>query len=447
MRQSRTALRSSRLFSALVIALGTLASTAATQPTAGGATRADWLQWGGPGRNFVAPAQALATSWPSGGPPKLWSRALGEGHSSILVENGRLYTMYRPTGLLSMVRRTQSEVVTALDASTGRTIWEHKYDAPTGDLDFSYGAGPHSTPLIVGSRLFAVSTLKQVFALDKATGRVLWSADLMARYGAPKAGRGYSPSPIAYGQTILLPVGGAGQSVMAFDQATGKVVWKSGSFDVAPASPLLITVDGQEQLVVAGANDVNGLDPQTGRLLWSYGHSTQYGLNISTPVWAPGNRLLISSAYDNGTRMLQLSQAKGLTSAKELWFQNRMRVHFGTIILGSSLDGTARPDTYALGASGDFGPCPTVAIDLATGRILWQDRSFARSMFVAADGKLVVLDEDGNLGLATSSPQGLKVLARAEVASGRSWTPPTLVGTRLYLRDRASIMALDLKRQ
>ena len=85
-----------------------------------GASTADWLQWGGPGRNFMPDATGLASSWPSGGPKRLWTRALGEGHSAILVEGGRIYTMYRPLGIMSLVHRSQEEVVAALDAATGK---------------------------------------------------------------------------------------------------------------------------------------------------------------------------------------------------------------------------------------------------------------------------------------------------------------------------------------
>src|SRR5712692_6450258 len=147
---------------------------AASRP-AGVAAGTDWTQWGGPGRNFMSDAKGLASSWPARGPKKRWSRALGEGHSSILVEGGKLYTMYRPLGLLSVVRRSQEEVVVALDAATGKTLWEFKYSAPTDGVDFSEGAGPHATPLIVGNRLYATSSRRELFALDKTTGRRLWS--------------------------------------------------------------------------------------------------------------------------------------------------------------------------------------------------------------------------------------------------------------------------------
>jgi hypothetical protein len=85
-------------------------------------------------------------------------------------------------------------------------------------------------------------------------------------------------------------------------------------------------------------------------------------------------------------------------------------------------------------------------VDLRSGEVVWRDRAFAKAKLLLADGRLIVLDEDGNLGLVTMSPQGLEVQARAEIFSGRSWTAPSLVGTRLYARDRKKMVALDLAR-
>jgi outer membrane protein assembly factor BamB len=394
----------------------------------------EWTQWGGPRRNFTSDAKGLATSWPASGPKQLWTRALGEGHSSILVDGARLYTMYRPAGLLSMVRRSQEEVIVSMDAATGKTIWEHRYAAPTDGVNFEFGAGPHSTPLIVGNRLFAASTFKELFALDKQSGKVLWSHNMIKEFDAGMPGRGFSPSPLAYRETVILPAGGP-HAVLAFDQATGKVVWKSPAFEASPASPILINVDGEEQLVVFGGAEIVGLNPSSGALLWKHPHKTDYGLNISTPVWGENNILFLSSAYGTGTRALQLSQAGGKTTVKELFFNNQMRVHIGTVI---------RIGDHAYGASGDFGPAFITAINVKTGKIAWRDRSFSRSTFLYADGKLIILDEDGTLGLATVTPEGIKVLARADVMTKTSWTVPTLVGTKLYIRDRKNMLALEL---
>ena len=421
----------------LVLAAAVAAAVMIASPRAvRGAGAGDWLQWGGAGRNFMPDAAGLAASWPSGGPKRLWSRALGEGHSSILVEGGRIYTMYRPLGLMSMVRRSVEEVVAALDAATGKTIWEFKYPAPLDGLDFSQGAGPHSTPLIVGNRLFATSTRKELFALDKATGQRIWSHDLIKEYGATPPGRGYSCSPILHNGTIIVTVGGTDQAIAAFNQQSGALVWKAGSFEMAPASPILIDVDGQKQLVLFAGERVAGLDPSNGRALWTHPHKTDWGLNISTPVWsAPDHLLFVSSAYGTGSRVLELHQAAGQTTVSEKWFNGRMRVHIGTVM---------HVGDYMYGASGDFGPAFITAVELKTGKIAWQDRSFSRAQLLYADGKLIILDEDGNLGLATVSPQGLKVLSRAQILEHLSWTPPTLAGTTLYVRDRKNIAAFSL---
>ncbi len=302
--------------------------TPAPTPTA---TAAAWLQWGGPARNFVLAPSNLATSWPAAGPRRLWTRALGEGHSSILVDGARLFTMYRLPG--AGRSPGEREAIVALDAATGKTVWQEEYAAPVAGLDFEYGAGPHATPLIVGHRLFAASSLKEIFALDKTTGKRLWSHDLIKEYNAPRPGRGYTCSPLAHGDLVIVTAGGPGQTIMAFRQATGELAWKAGDFTPAPAAPILIDVDGQTQLVVFGGDEIVGLDPGNGRRLWSHAHKTEWGLNISTPVWNAADRsLFVSSAYSTGSRLLDLRQAGGKTSVTERWFTNRMRVHIGSVI-------------------------------------------------------------------------------------------------------------------
>src|SRR5262245_59034474 len=395
-----------------------------------------WTPWGGPTRNFMSESKGLASSWPSGGPKKLWTRALGEGHSSILVEGDRLYTMYRPAGMLTAIRRSQEEVITALAASSGKTVWEYRYAAPTDGVDFSQGAGPHSTPLIISNRLYATSSRRELFALDKSTGKLLWSHDLIKEFGAPGPGRGYTCSPLAFGDTVIVTVGGSNQAVAAFNQQTGAMVWHGGNGETSPASPILIDVDGQPQLVIFGGDRIAGVNPSNGSYLWSHPHKTDWGLNISTPVWSPADHLLFASAaYSSGSRALELRQSAGKTVVSEKWYTNRMRVHIGTVI---------RLGDYAYGSSGDFGPAFLSAVDMKTGKIVWQDRSFSRTQLLYADGKMILLDEDGNLGLADVTPQGIKVLARAPVLQNLSWTPPTLAGTTLYVRDRKTIAAFNL---
>lgn len=386
----------------------------------------EWPQWGGPTRDFVSKSKALAAVWPEKGPKQLWTRELGQGHSAIVVDRDVLYTMYS---------QGEQESVISLSATTGKTIWEYKYDAPTQGVNYEYGFGPHATPLLVGDLLFTVGSIGKVHALDKKTGKVVWSVDLYKDLGGRKMGRGYSCSPIAYKNTLILTLGGAGQTLLALNQKDGKVAWKNQTLDPSPASPIIINVDGQEQLVAFMGKEIVGLDPNNGELFWRHTHETEWGLNISTPVWGPDNLLFISSAYNGGSRVLKLSRKEGKTAVEELWFHRRLRVHHSTAI---------RIGDYVYASSGDFGPAFLSGVNLKTGEIAFQDRSFPKSNFIYADGKLIILDEDGNLALATVSPAGLKVISKVSVMKNLAWTVPTLVGTRLYLRDRRTIMALDL---
>ena len=86
------------------------------------------------------------------------------------------------------------------------------------------------------------------------------------------------------------------------------------------------------------------------------------------------------------------------------------------------------------------------ALNVKTGEPAWQKRGFKRSSIVHADGKFIIMDEDGDLALARMKPDGMTVLSRAAIFDTTSWTVPTLVGTTLYARDREKILALDLGR-
>ncbi len=397
---------------------------------ANGQSVSDWPQWGGPRRDFKSDAKGLATRWPASGPPQLWRRALGEGHSAIVAEGGRLFTLYR---------KGEREVLIALDAKTGRTLWEYGYAAPfPPKMDVSYGVGPHATPLVAGAFVYAIGTAAQLFCLDKLTGKLVWRHDLWQDLGGSFINVGYSSSPIIYRNTIIMQVGGAGHALIAFERASGKVVWQAQNFRNSSSSPIIINVDGQDQLVAFMHGEIIGLDPNGGALYWSHPVSAQWNFhfNISTPIWGEGNLLFVSAAYGVGGRVLRLSRANGKTTVQELWQSERTRVHKENAI---------RLGDVVYASTGHLGPAFFTAIDVRTGKVLWQDRRFSHASSLYADGKLIILDEDGKLGLATPSPSGLNIHAQVQLLSGTSWTVPTLVGTTLYVRDRRHVMALQLK--
>ena len=322
-----------------------------------------------------------------------------------------------------------------MDAASGKTVWEHSYHFSRSGLELEFGDGPHSTPLISGPHLFSVGTSGQMFALDKKTGRVVWSHDLWSELGGSRNGRGYACSPLAYGGNVIVTVGGKEKLLVAFNQQDGKIAWRNLELAPSPSSPVIANIAGQDQLVLFAANEILGADPTNGNLLWSVPHKTDYGLNISLPVIGNDNRIFISSAYGTGSRGIELTRNGNQTVAKEVWKNPKVRVHFGTAI---------RVGDFVYGSSGDFGPAFFTAINAKTGQVAWQDRALQRASFVFADGKFIIVDEDGTLALATPFPAGLNVEAKASVLQNRAWTGPTLVGTRLYVRDRLRIIAFDL---
>lgn len=415
--------RSHSMTSKAIVLLALLLLTA----TPAIAQSSDWAQWGGPHRNFISETKGLATNWPVAGPRRLWQRELGEGYSAIAVEGGTLFTMYR---------KDENEIVIALDAASGKTLWEYSYPAPfSPEYDMSSGPGPHATPLVSGDLVFSSGATGKLHCLDKKSGKVLWSHDLLAEFHGTLRVNGYSCSPIAYNDKIVMMVGGPSSALVAFNRKDGSVAWKKHDFKNSTSSPLIIKVDGQDQLVAFMYGEIVGVDPNNGNLLWSHAHPAEFGLNTSTPVWGPDNLLFMSSGYGGGSRVLKLSRAGEKTTVEELWANRLMRIHFSNAI---------RVGDVIYGSSGDFGPAPFTAIDVKTGKVLWRHRSFPRASFLFADGRFIILDEDGHLLLATATSEGLTVSSKVELLGTQSWTVPSLSGTRLYARDRKNVVALEL---
>jgi outer membrane protein assembly factor BamB len=414
----------------LTIALGApvfaRAAKAYVQPQSG-PRGVPWTQWGGPHRNFQTESAGLRDTWPASGPPVVWKRALGEGYSSPSVEAAVLYTMYG---------KPREEVVLAASAETGKTLWEYsnpmtfQSDAP------DQGNGPYATPLVVGDRVFTAGVAGRLQCLDKKTGKLLWAQELWKDHRGTRLMYGYASSPIAFRDMIIVPVGGSGKALMAFRQADGKVAWSRNDFGNVYSSPVLINLAGLEQLVALLDGAVLAVNPHNGDPQWQVPFKANYSIAVATPLWGAGNLLFVSSEYDAGSKVIELQRNGQQTKATELWSSPRLRLHHGNAM---RID-----DTIYFSSGGKGSQAILSAVDVRTGKIFWQQRSVEKATFVWADRKLITLDQDGNLMIAHPSPEGFKISARAALLSHLSWTPPVLVGTRLYIRDRRDMMAVDL---
>lgn len=380
-----------------------------------GSASAQWPQWGGPNRDFHSPAAGLADAWPEAGPRKLWERALGAGYSAIVADGGRLFTLYRSG---------TDEVVVALDAATGATEWEHRY--PTG----AWSEPPNSTPTIAGSRLYTLGVSGMLCALDKNSGELAWSHDLVEEYGVKPPQYGFSASPLAHGGSLLLPVGGAGFGIAAFALADGKLLWHAHELAEVYASPILIDVEGEAQVVVLAAHQLVGLSPETGEWLWS--EPIEGEQNLATPVWCP-DKLLCVTAGTGGSVGLRFSKVDGKTRVEKAWKNDQLQIAQTTVV---------RAGDYFYGSTGQD-PFFVTAIHARTGEVAWQEGGFSLANLVAADGKILLLDVEGVLALAAAG-SSWKVNARANMLEAQAFTVPTLADRSLYLRDLKNLVALDL---
>jgi outer membrane protein assembly factor BamB len=233
-----------------------------------------------------------------------------------------------------------------------------------------------------------------------------------------------------------VPVGGKGRAVMAFRQADGSTAWSQNDFGNVYSSPILIDVDGLEQLAVLMDGALIGVNPHNGDLQWTAPFKADYSIAVATPVSCPGNLLFISSEYGGGAKVVELRRSGMQTAAHELWSSVRLRLHHGNAIRVG--------DALYFSSGGKGSQAILSAVDVRTGKIHWQERSIEKATFVWADQKLITLDQAGTLMIAHPSPQGFKIAAKAPLLTELSWTPPVLVGTRLYIRDRRSLMAVDL---
>ena len=396
-------------------------------PSASAETVPDsWSQWGGPTGDFKAPAKGIAASWPESGPETLWSRDLGEGNSAILLDAGRLYTMYR---------EGPREIVVCLDASSGETLWEYGYEQATRKEHISaYGNGPSSTPVISGGMLFTIGVAGKMHALNKMDGTVNWSRDLWGENFTGKVQiHGYSSSPLAYGDVVIVPVGGEQAALVAFDQKDGAIKWKAQDFNNSYSSPRLMELAGEEQIVVFMAEELIGVDPINGKLRWRYPHVNQWNHNITVPE-VSGDTIFLSSPQA-GARGIRISDHEGEMQVEELWSTRRIQFYHGSSV---------REGDWVYGSTGTVALNFMAAVNIHTGEIGWRQRGFARANCVEADGKVLVLDEDGMLHLTSVTPEKLTVHGSIQLMTGTAWTVPTIVGKILYARNNKKILAVNL---
>lgn len=392
---------------------------------AGAQTGGEWPQWRGANRDGISKETGLLKQWPAEGPPLVWKvTGAGRGYSSFAISKGRIYTM----GL-----RDDREHIIAFDVATGKQVWA----TPHGSSAFrnDRGDGPRGTPTLDEDRLYALGGNGDLSALEVKTGRVVWTMNVLQKFGGSNIKWGISESPLIVGEKLLVNAGGPGASVVALNKKDGSLIWKSQSDRAGYSSAIPIQVAGKTQVVFLTDERGLGLDLETGKLLWEYPRAANNVANAATPV-ARGNRVFITSDYGNGGGVVEIkSDAKGVT-ATEVYFTKDMRNHHSSsVLIGDHLYG--------------FSSSILTAMRFDTGEIAWRDRSVGKGSLVYADGHLYCLSENGVVGLVEAAPEGYREKGRFRIPQDSlpTWAHPVVAGGRLYLRDQDVIYAYDVRQK
>ncbi len=403
----------------------------AALPASGAAD--DWPQWRGPTRDGHASADARApTALPKELKP-LWKINIGGGFSSPIVVADKLVYLDEQAG---------KEVVHALEADTGREIWNVPFSDSFGD---EWGTGPRSTPFAAEGRLYAQSCRGDFACVSLADGKILWRTsyekDFGVRFLGSKANqgtatrRGNNGGGVMDGQRVILPVGSTnGASLVAFDKQTGQVLWKSGSDEAAYSSFMAATLAGQRQVVAFTADALLGADPADGKILWRVPLRTDAKRHAATPVII-GDRVLVNS-YTLGLLCFTITRDTGGFKATQAWANKSLKINLATpVVVGQYL--------YCQGANKDY-----LCVEAATGRVQWNQPGFGQgrkdySSTIAVGDKLLVLTEAGTLLLLAADPVKYTELGRLQVC-GNTWSFPAFAKGRLYVRDSHSLQCLVL---
>ena len=406
-------MKSTRILLPAIVLLVGMVSQATAQ------SGANWPQWRGPNRDGISKETGLLKQWPAEGPPLVWKASgAGRGYSSFSVVNGKLYTM----GL-----RGNREFVIAFDVATGKEAWA---TAHGGAFHNDRGDGPRGTPTVDGGRIYALGGNGDLSCLDAATGKIIWTKNVLQAFGGSNIQWGISESPLVIGNKVLVNAGGPGASIVALNKADGSLIWKSQSDAPGYSSAMPMEVNGTTQVVFFTAERAVGLDAKDGRLLWQYAKPANNVANVATPI-VKANRVFISSDYGTGGGVVEI---KPDNKAQEVWFTKEMRNHHSSsVLVGDYLYG--------------FSSAILTAIKFDTGEIAWRDRSVGKGSLIYADGNLYCFSENGVVGLVEATPTGYKEKGRFRIPQDSlpTWTHPVVVGGRLYLRDQDTIYAFDVR--
>ena len=401
---------------------------------------ADWPQYLGPKRDSTSVEKGLLRLWPKEGPKVLWTAPIGIGYGGPVVSGGKVYMLDRDDKVGDNLR--------CFDLSSGKELWSFAYDAP-GSFNHP---GSRSTPSVDGSNIYSCGPLGDLYCINTGTRKPVWNKNFWKDFGGGPLPRwAITQNPLIYGNLVIVAPQTSQTSVVAYDKLTGELKWKSPVLSGAAGyvSPSIVKIDGADHLVMimagvgfgrnASGGSVNGLDPLTGKVLWTYGN-WQCGIPVPHAVDAGQGRVLITGGYSAGAAMIKVQKkGDGSYGVAELF----KTIDFGAHTQPPILYKDHFYAQYTINERSDG----LVCMDM-DGKIRWktgEDPLFNKGGSILADDLLLSVDGNKTLYLIQPDPSGFKPLASVEILeSGENWAPIALSGGKLLIRDQKNLKCLQV---
>lgn len=378
----------------------------------------DWPGWRGPARNGISSETGLNWQWPADGPEVLWKASVGTGFSCVAVAGGRAYTMGN---------RDEIDAVYCLDAETGKELWKHSYAC--GLDPKAYEGGPMATPAIEGGRVYTLSKFGHCFCLNAETGAVIWSAKFeppIRTEADYQAWWGFAGSILITGDRLILPVGTAG---LGLDKLTGRPLWDNGPGYSGYSSPVQFEMNGQPCFAFVSGHEIVAANIADGQVRWKIPWKTTWDQNASDVI-VQDKRLFVSSGHGVGCGLFDLST----NPPTLLWRNKNMKTYLSNCVLWQ-------------GSLYGFDDKELQCLDWRTGEVRWTSPRLGLGSLILAEGKLIVLQENGTLRIVEATPEAYRSLAEAKTLTGRCWSAPSLADGCLYLRNATGdVLCLDLRK-
>jgi outer membrane protein assembly factor BamB len=386
----------------------------------------DWPQYLGPNRNGTYPGPPLLEAWGPSGPKVVWRKQVGQAFAGPAVVQNRVLLFHRVGN---------EEVLEALDAKTGASIWRYAYPTTYRD-DFGFDEGPRAVPVVADGIVYTFGAQGQLHAVDFAKGTRVWSEDTMKRFNVPKGYFGAGGSPLVEGGRVIANIGGDKAGVVAFDAKTGKVVWTATDDDASYSSGIAATIAGRRSAIFLTRDNLIGLDPATGTIQFQRRWRARIAasVNAATPL-VVGDSIFVSAQYGPGAGVLRVDGSKLI----DVWASDEaLSNHYATSVYH---------DGYLYGYHGrqEFGPSLR-AVEFKTGAVKWSQDQFRAGSITLAGDRLLIMREGGEMILAPASPQAFKPLARAQVLPGVVRPLPAIADGFVYVRNENTLLCLDLRR-